>query len=95
VQFPFDSEYLPFPLRHPRGGPAEDGRHDEQNGRGYDVAMNDPHPVESLRNRRQRTRERLRAEFIVAAESAWRRRRGRPMTADELRRMLRKYPGDR
>jgi hypothetical protein len=95
VQFPFDSEYRPFPLRHPRGGPEEDGRHDEQSGRGYDVAMNDPHPVESLRNRRQRARERLRAEYIDAAEAAWRRRRGRPMTADELRRILRKYPGDR
>jgi hypothetical protein len=37
---------------------------------------------------------RLRAEFITGAEEEWRRRTGRPMTAEELARVLRRYPGD-
>jgi hypothetical protein len=37
---------------------------------------------------------RLRAEFIVGAEEEWRKRNGRPMTAQELERVLRRYPGD-
>jgi hypothetical protein len=37
---------------------------------------------------------RLRAEFIAGAEEAWRKRTGRPMTAEELQRVLRQYPGD-
>jgi hypothetical protein len=36
----------------------------------------------------------LRAEFITGAEEEWRRRTGRPMTAEELERVLRRYPGD-
>jgi hypothetical protein len=37
---------------------------------------------------------RLRAEFIAGAEEEWRKRTGRPMTAEELERELRRYPGD-
>jgi hypothetical protein len=37
---------------------------------------------------------RLRAEFIAGAEEEWRKRNGRPMTAGELERVLRQYPGD-
>jgi hypothetical protein len=37
---------------------------------------------------------RLRAEFIAGAEDEWRRRTGRPMTNEELERVLRRYPGD-
>jgi hypothetical protein len=44
--------------------------------------------------RRQRLRERLRAEFIAGAEEDSRRRLGRSLTAEELERVLRRYPGD-
>jgi hypothetical protein len=37
---------------------------------------------------------RLRAEFIASAEEEWRKQTGRPMTAEELERLLRRYPGD-
>jgi hypothetical protein len=37
---------------------------------------------------------RLRAEFIAGAEEEWRKRTERPMTAEELERVLRRYPGD-
>jgi hypothetical protein len=37
---------------------------------------------------------RLRAEFIAGAEEEWRKRNGRPMTAEELGRAPRRYPGD-
>jgi hypothetical protein len=37
---------------------------------------------------------RLRAEFIAGAEEEWRKRTGRPMTVEELERVLRRYPGD-
>ena len=37
---------------------------------------------------------RLRAEFTAGAEEEWRKRTGRPMTAEELERVLRRYPGD-
>jgi hypothetical protein len=43
---------------------------------------------------RQRLSERLRAEFIAGAEEEWRERTGRAMTAEELERVLRRYPGD-
>jgi hypothetical protein len=36
---------------------------------------------------------RLRAELIAGAEE-WRKRTGWPMTAEELERVLRRYPGD-
>jgi hypothetical protein len=38
--------------------------------------------------------ERLRAEFLAAAEEEWRRRTGRPLTAAELAQTVRRYPGD-
>jgi hypothetical protein len=44
--------------------------------------------------RRRQLRERLRAEWIAGAEAEWRRRLGRPMTAAELERVLKRYPGD-
>lgn len=44
--------------------------------------------------RHQRLRERLRAEFIAGAEEDSRRRLGRGLTAQELARVLRRYPGD-
>lgn len=56
--------------------------------------MNDFQPVESVRQRRQRLRERLRLEWIAGVEADWRRRHGRPMTAGELQRLLWRYPGD-
>ena len=37
---------------------------------------------------------RPRAEFITGAEEEWRKRTGRPMTAEELERIPRRYPGD-
>lgn len=47
-----------------------------------------------VNQRRRRLRERLRAEYIAGAEEEWRTRTGRPMTAEELDRVLRRYPGD-
>jgi hypothetical protein len=38
--------------------------------------------------------ERLRAEVIACAEEEWRKRTGRPLTPEELERVLRRYPGD-
>ena len=43
---------------------------------------------------RRRMNLRLRAEFIAGDEEEWRTRTGRPMTAEELERVLRRYPGD-
>lgn len=37
--------------------------------------------------------ERVRAEWIAGAEEEWRRRTGRRMTAEELERLLRRFPG--
>ena len=56
--------------------------------------MNEVRSVESLPNRRQRFKERARAEYIAGAEQEWRRRTGRSMTPEERERMLRCYPGD-
>jgi hypothetical protein len=39
-------------------------------------------------------RQKLRAAWIITAEDEWRRRTGRPMTLEELERVLRRYPGD-
>ncbi len=47
-----------------------------------------------VQDRCERLRERLRAEFIAGAEEDSRRRTGQPMTAEELERVLRRYPGD-
>jgi len=38
--------------------------------------------------------ERLRAGFAAGAEAEWRMRTGRPMTTEELERVLGRYPGD-
>jgi hypothetical protein len=43
-------------------------------------------------DRRRRLKERLRAEYIAGAEAEWRRRTGRPMTREEVKRVLRRYP---
>jgi hypothetical protein len=45
-------------------------------------------------DRGQRLRERLRVVFIAGAEEDSRRRLGRGLTAEELERVLRRYPGD-
>lgn len=45
-------------------------------------------------NLRQALRERLRAGWIAGAEEEWRRLHGRPMTAAELERVPKRYPGD-
>ncbi len=42
----------------------------------------------------RRVNLRLRAEIIAGADAEWRRRTGRPMTAEELERVLRRYRGD-
>jgi len=44
--------------------------------------------------RRERLNQRLRQAFIEGAEEEWRRREGRPTTAQELERVLRHFPGD-
>ena len=56
--------------------------------------MNDARPVDPRRSRRQRFKERARLEYLAGAEEKWRKRTGRPMTAEELERVLRHYPGD-
>jgi hypothetical protein len=56
------------------------------------VALTEPRP--SVQERRRRLNERLRAEFIAGAEAQWQKRTGRPMTATELERVLRRYAGD-
>jgi hypothetical protein len=56
--------------------------------------MDDARPVDSLRNRRQRFKERARAEYVAGAKEEWRRRTGRPMTNEELERVVQRYPGD-
>jgi hypothetical protein len=55
------------------------------------------HPTAKDRDQQQRRRrlnERLRAEFIAGPEAEWRKRTGRPMTAEELEQVLRRYPGN-
>lgn len=49
---------------------------------------------ESGQERWRRLNLRLRAEFIAGAEAEWCKRTGRPMTAEYLERVLRRYPGD-
>jgi hypothetical protein len=44
--------------------------------------------------RGRRLEERLRAEFIAGTEEESRRWLGRPLTPEELARVLRRYPGD-
>jgi hypothetical protein len=50
-------------------------------------------PIDSA-DWQRRMNLRLRAEFITGVEEEWRKRTGRPMTAEELKRELRRYPGD-
>ena len=45
-------------------------------------------------DRRARLNQRLRQAFIEEAERDSRRRLGRGLTAEELERVLRRYPGD-
>ena len=45
-------------------------------------------------DRRARLNQRLRQAFIEGAEEDSRRRLGRGLTAEELERVLRRYPGD-
>ena len=56
--------------------------------------MDEYRPVKVERNRRQRFKERARMEYVAGAEEDWRKRTGRQMTAEELQRVLRRYPGD-
>ncbi len=56
--------------------------------------MTKSRPTTDAVRQRQRLNERLRAEFIAGAEEEHRRLTGRPMTRDELERVLRRYPGD-
>jgi hypothetical protein len=58
------------------------------------VVMNDSRRVEPHRNRRQRFKERAKMEYLAGAEEKWRKRTGRPLTAEELERVLLRYPGD-
>jgi hypothetical protein len=48
----------------------------------------------SLRRATRHLEERLRAEIIAGLEAEWRKQTGRPMTAEALDRVLRRYPGD-
>jgi hypothetical protein len=41
----------------------------------------------------QHMERRLRAEFIIGVDEAWRMRTGRPMTAAELEHVIRRYLG--
>ncbi len=56
--------------------------------------MDEYQPVKAELNRRRRFKERARAEYIAGDEEEWRKQNGRPMTAEELARVLRRYPGD-
>jgi hypothetical protein len=50
-------------------------------------------PIDVIEGRR-RLNERLRGEWVAGAEEEWRKRTGRQVTAEELERVLRRYPGD-
>ncbi len=54
----------------------------------------EPLPDHLIDQRRKRLNERVRAEWIAGADEEWRKRTGRPMTAEELARVLRRYPVD-
>ena len=78
----------------PSGGTDAGSEDSVRRGR-TDPAMNlKPRPEASMSDRRRRLNERLRAEYIAGAEQEWRKRTGRPMTAKELDRVPRRYPGD-
>jgi len=63
--------------------------------KGENAPMNQPprQPTGSA-SRRGVLNLRLRIAFIAGAEARSRRELGRPLTADELRRVLERYPGD-
>jgi hypothetical protein len=50
-------------------------------------------PIESAARRRE-LNQKLRRAFLEGAEERSQRELGRGLTADELRRILRRYPGD-
>jgi hypothetical protein len=52
------------------------------------------HPRDAVDERRARLNQRLRQAFIEGAEVDSRRRLGRGLMAEELGRVLRRYPGD-
>jgi hypothetical protein len=58
--------------------------------------MSDPelHVAKPADDRRARLNQRLRQAFIEGAEVDMRRLLGRGLTAEELERVLRRYPGD-
>ena len=47
-----------------------------------------------LSARRRALNRKLRLAFLAGSEERWLADHGRPMTAEELRRVLRRYPGD-
>lgn len=51
-----------------------------------------PRPSDDPVEWRRRLDDRLRAEYIAGAEAEWRKGTGRQMTAEELERVLRRYP---
>jgi hypothetical protein len=53
-----------------------------------------PAPVDNSSDERIRLNQRLRRAFIEGAEEDSRRRLRRGLTAEELERVLRRYPGD-
>jgi hypothetical protein len=57
--------------------------------------MNEYRPVDADRYRRRQLKERARAAYIAGVEEEWRRRTGRPLTAEELEHVIRRYPGQR
>ena len=58
--------------------------------------MGDPkrHAARPDQDRRARLNQRLRRAFIDGAEEGSRRRLGRGLTAEEMKRVLLQYPGD-
>jgi hypothetical protein len=54
----------------------------------------DERAVAVVEARRRELNRRLRVAFIAGMEERWLADHGRPMTAEELRRVLRRYPGD-
>jgi hypothetical protein len=60
------------------------------------LSMGDPEPhiARPAHERRARLNQRLRQSFIEGAEVDMRRLLGRGLTAEELERVLRRYPGD-
>lgn len=61
---------------------------------GSAVVTEQPMRRDPFLENRERLRARLRAEWIAGAEEEWLRRTGRPLSAAELERLIRRYPGD-